>query len=137
MMPILNVSVAGKPDLARSAAIATLLTELTRAHLKKDPLVTAVAINYIEPEHWFVGGRSLASQATSSFWLDIKVTSGTNTKVQLAAYLEAVFTEMSKLLSSVHEDSYIVVHEVPASAWGFSGKSQEFRYVASILEIAA
>lgn len=134
-MPILNVSVAGKPDMARSAAIATLLTELTRAHLKKDPLVTAVAIIYIEPENWFVGGRSLASQTTSSFWLDIKVTSGTNTKVQLAAYLEAVFTEMSKLLGSVHEDSYILVHEVPASAWGFSGKSQEFRYVASILEI--
>ena len=136
-MPILNVSVAGKPDLARSSAIATLLTELTGAHLKKDPAVTAVVINYIEPEHWFVGGRSLVSQGTGSFWLDIKVTSGTNTKVQLAAYLEAVFTEMSKLLNSVHDDTYIVVHEVPASAWGFSGTTQEFRYVAGILESAA
>jgi 4-oxalocrotonate tautomerase len=136
-MPILNVSVSGKSDPARSAAIAMQLTELTRVHLQKDPAVTAVAIKYLEPEHWFVGGRSLASQNVNSFWLDIKVTAGTNTKAQLATYLEAVFKEMSKLLNSVHQDSYIVVHEVPAAAWRFSGKTQEFRIVAGILKVAA
>ena len=136
-MPILNVSVTGKSDPARSATIAARLTELTHAHLQKDPAVTAVVINYVEPEHWFIGGISLAYQNAKSFWLDIKVTAGTNTKAQLAAYLEAVFKEMSTLLCSAHEDSYIMVHEVPASAWGFAGKTQEFRFVAGILNRAA
>jgi 4-oxalocrotonate tautomerase len=136
-MPIINVSIASKPDRSRSAAIATLLTELTRVHLQKDPAVTAVAINHIDPAHWFVGGQSLADLNASSFWLDIKVTAGTNTKAQMASYLQAVFREMSKLIGAVHDDSYIMVHEVPASAWGFSGKSQEYRYVAGILKAAA
>ena len=132
-MPILNVSVTGKSDPARSATIAARLTELTHAHLQKDPAVTAVVINYVEPEHWFVGGISLAYQNAKSFWLDIKVTQGTNTKLQLAAYLEAIFKEMTRLLNSVHADSYILVHEVPASAWGFSGKTQEYRFIAGLL----
>jgi 4-oxalocrotonate tautomerase len=136
-MPILNVSIAGRPDRSRSAAIAKMLTDLTRVHLQKDPTVTAVAINHIDPEHWFVGGQSLADLNASSFWLDIKVTAGTNTKAHMANYLEAVFREMSKLIRTVHDDSYIMVHEVPASAWGFSGKSQEYRYVAGILKVAA
>ena len=136
-MPYIHVSVSGKTDPALSAKIAHQITGLTRAHLQKDPAVTAVAITFVAPENWYVGGQSLASQNANSFWLDIKVTAGTNTKAQMAAYLEAVFTEMSKLLNSVHEDSYIIVHEVPASAWGFSGKTQEFRYIAGILKPAA
>lgn len=136
-MPHINVTVSGTTDPTLSARIAQRITELTRAHLQKDPAVTAVAITFIAPENWFIGGRSLASQSTNSFWLDIKVTEGTNTKVQMAAYLDAVFSEMLKLLNAVHEDSYIVVHEVPAAAWGFSGKTQEYRFIAGRMRTPA
>lgn len=132
-MPYINVTVAGKSDSAISTGIAQRVTELTKEHLQKDPTVTAVAITFVAPENWFVGGQSLASQNANSFWLDIKVTQGTNTKLQLAAYLEAIFKEMTRLLNSVHADSYILVHEVPASAWGFSGKTQEYRFIAGLL----
>jgi 4-oxalocrotonate tautomerase len=114
-MPHINVTVSGKTDPTLSARIAQQITELTRAHLQKEPAVTAVAITFIAPENWFVGGRSLASQNTNSFWLDIKVTEGTNTKVQMAAYLDAVFSEMTKLLNAVHEDSE-PFHPLPSTA---------------------
>ena len=71
-MPHINVTVSGTTDPTLSARIAQRITELTRAHLQKDPAVTAVAITFIAPENWFIGGRSLASQSTNSFWLDIK-----------------------------------------------------------------
>ena len=112
-MPILNVAVTGQPDASRSARIASELTELTRVHLRKDPAVTAVAISYLDAAHWFAGGRSIEDQGAGTFWLDIKVVDGTNTKQELSAYLAAVFETMGRLVPGLHQESYILVHEVP------------------------
>jgi 4-oxalocrotonate tautomerase len=136
-MPIINLVISGHPDPALSQRLATQVTELTRVHLRKDPTITAVAVSYIDPQHWFAGGTSLASQGLNTFWLDIKVVDGTNTKQELAAYLEAVFAALSELLGDVHSESYILVHEVPAAAYGFGGKTQEFRFIDGKLKAAA
>jgi 4-oxalocrotonate tautomerase len=132
-MPIINITLTIKPDPAHSARIAGQVTELTREHLKKDPTITAVAIHHVAPEHWFAGGRSLAEHGQQTFWLDIKVVDGTNTKHELAGYLEAVFAAMSGLLSGAHTESYVLVHEVPAAAYGFGGKTQEYRFITGRL----
>lgn len=129
-MPLLNVAVTGNPDTARSAAIASKLTELTNTHLGKDPALTAVAIRNVDHDCWFVGGQALSRQNADSFSLQIKVTAGTNTKPQIAAYIEAVFSAMSDLLGGVCDESYVVVDEVPAASWGYAGRTQEFRLFA-------
>lgn len=136
-MPIITVTVTGQPDPALSQRIATDISEQTRTHLRKDPTVTAVLVNYVDPQHWFADGESLAKQDANTFWLDIKVVDGTNTKQELAAYLEHVFAAMNGLLGNIHTESYILVHEVPAAAYGFGGKTQEFRFVAGKLKAAA
>src|SRR6476620_3156618 len=82
-MPIINISVTGKPDAALSASIAREITEITATRLRKDPTITAVVVSYIDPQHWFAGGKSLAEHGTNTFWLDIKVVDGTNTKLEL------------------------------------------------------
>ncbi len=116
-MPILNLSITTQPDAERSKVIADRLSALTEEHLRKDPTITAVAIQHIDPRHWFAGGRSLAEQGQATFWLDIKVVDGSNTKPELSAWLEAVFVNLSELLGGVHHESYALVHEVPASAY--------------------
>lgn len=136
-MPILTVSISREPDRALSATVADTLTAATKCYLHKDPAVTAVTISYIAPENWFVGGASLASQGLNSFWLEINVTAGTNTKSEMADYIEAVFLGMRHVLGALAETSYIVVHEVPAAAWGFAGKTQEFRFVAGRIKSMA
>ena len=136
-MPIINISVTGKPDAKLSAAIAKEATEITATLLRKDPTITAVAVNYIDPQHWFAGGKSLAAHGTNTFWLDIKVVDGTNTKLELEAYLKAIFEAFGRLLGGVHEESYAFVHEVPAAAYGYGGKSQEFRFISGRLKAAA
>ena len=136
-MPIVNVSVTGKPDARLSAAIAKEATEITAKLLRKDPTITAVAVNYIDPQHWFAGGKSLAEHGSNTFWLDIKVVDGTNTKLELEAYLKAVFEAFGRLLGGVHEESYAFVHEVPAAAYGYGGKTQEFRFISGRLKATA
>ncbi|MER8633510.1 4-oxalocrotonate tautomerase family protein [Mesorhizobium opportunistum] len=135
-MPIINVSVTGKPDAALSARIAREVTEITATQLRKDPTITAVAVSYIDPQHWFAGGKSLAEHDTNTFWLDIKVVDGTNTKLELEAYLKAIFDAFGGLLGGVHEESYAFVHEVPAAAYGYGGKTQEFRFISGRLKTA-
>jgi 4-oxalocrotonate tautomerase len=133
-MPIINIAVTGKPDPALSARLAAEVTELTRTHLRKDPTITAVAVTYIDPQHWFAGGQSLTAQGKNTFWLDIKVVDGTNTKTELAAYQQHIFAAMSAILGPVHSESYILVHEVPAAAYGYGGKTQEFRFISGRIQ---
>jgi 4-oxalocrotonate tautomerase len=134
-MPIINISITGQPEPELSAKIATKVSDLTQSHLRKDPSVTAVVVSYVDPRHWFAGGKSLASQQTSSFWLDIKVVDGTNTKQELGAYVEAIFAAFEDILGMVHPESYVLVHEVPAAAYGYGGKTQEFRYISGRLGV--
>ncbi len=43
---------------------------------------------------------------------------------------------MSATLGRVHAESYVLVHEVSAAAYGFGGKTQEFRFISSRLQAA-
>src|SRR5205823_11792837 len=66
----------------------------------------------------------------ASFWLDVHVSEGTNTKDEKAAYLAALFQRMGELLGPLHEESYAHVDEVKGDAYGFGGFTQERRYIA-------
>jgi 4-oxalocrotonate tautomerase len=127
-MPILNVKVsaAKSPELSRK--IAELLLELTTRILKKKREVTAIAIDYVDPDNWIVGGRSLAEQRKSSFYFDIKITDETNTKEEKALYIREAFDGFARLLGNLHEESYIHVQDVRAAAYGFGGYTQEYRF---------
>ncbi len=132
-MPILNLKVSAHRSPALSRTLSEGLVEATARILRKNPEITAVAIDYVAPEDWIVGGRSLAEQGKASFWLDIKVVDGTNTKDEKALYLAEVFGLMGRVLGDLHPESYVLVHEVPADAYGFGGLTQEHRYVANTL----
>ena len=135
-MPLLNVTLSGTPDPHLATTVAARLSQLTADHLRKDPKVTSIAITFLPADQWFVGGRSLAEKQASSFALDILVVDGTNTKDEKAAYLEAVFQAMDGLLPNLDPESYILVREVKADAYGFGGRTQESRYVERRLKAA-
>lgn len=128
-MPILNVKLSAKPSQDLAQKVATSLVELTTQILKKKPEITAVAIDYVDPINWIVGGKTLAEQNQSSFYLDIKVVDGTNTKDEKARYVAEVFARMGELLGELHTESYIYVHDVRADSYGFGGLTQEYRYI--------
>jgi 4-oxalocrotonate tautomerase len=127
-MPILNVKVAATRTPALSQQITDTLLELTTRILKKNRALTAVAIDYVDPHDWFVGGRSLAELGQRSFYFDIKVVDETNTKAEKLQYIAEAFAAMAALLGELHEESYIHVQDVRATAYGFGGKTQEYRF---------
>ena len=135
-MPLITVTYATsreRPSL--KSEIAAAVSELTARILRKDPKVTAIIVKSAEAADWFAGGKSLAEQKLASYWLDIHVSEGTNTKDEKAGYLAAVFARMGELLGPLHEETYLHVDEVKADAYGFGGLSQERRYIAGKLEV--
>ncbi len=130
-MPILNVKVSQAASPALTERISEMLLELTTRILHKKRELTAIVIDFVPPENWIVGGKSLAVQQKTSFYFDIKVVDGTNTKDEKAQYVHEAFAAFAALLGALHEESYIYIHDVRAEAYGFGGLTQEYRYIKS------
>lgn len=126
-MPILNVVVSAKRSKELTESIVATLSELTATILGKKPEVTSILVNYVDPDDWYVGGKSLTSQGKSSVYFDIKITDETNTKSEKARYIESAFHALGKLLGNLHNESYIYVEDVRGSSYGYGGKTQEYR----------
>ena len=127
-MPILNVKVSGQKNMATTKAINELLLDLTHRILGKKKEVTAIAIEYVEPDCWLVGSKLLSEQGKNSFYFDIKITDETNTKDEKAQYIKEAFLGFEGILGNLHEESYIYVQDVKAASYGYGGKTQEYRY---------
>src|SRR5437762_10497324 len=85
--------------------IAAAVSDLTAKILHKDPKVTAIITKSVDAADWFAGGKSLAEHKLASYWIDIHVSEGTNTKDEKAAYLAAVFACMGELLGPLDRKS--------------------------------
>ena len=129
-MPLITVTIASPhKDLPAKGRIAAEVSRLSSTILHKDPNVTAIIVTSVPPEDWFCGGRSLEEAGLASFWLDIHITDGTNTKDEKATFIASAFESMGKLLGPLHEESYVHVHDVRDDAYGFGGLTQGRRYV--------
>jgi 4-oxalocrotonate tautomerase len=123
-----------KPGLAE--ALAEAASRLSADILGKNPAVTAVVVEEIDPARWFVGGRSLAQHGLAAFWLDIRIVDGTNTREEKAAFIAAAFARMNELIGPLHNESYVHVDDVRGDAYGYGGLTQNERYIAHKLKQA-
>ncbi len=128
-MPFIQIKISGARDTELAATVAQRITALTAEHLRKTPADTAVAVEFVSPDLWFIANTPLAAQRVRSFHLNISITAETNTKEQKSAYIAAVYAEMGELLGGVHEKSYVLINDVSGSAYGYAGITQEERYV--------
>ena len=136
-MPLITVSyTTSRQSPSLKADIASAVSELTAKILHKDPEVTAIIVKSVEAGDWFAGGKSLADAKLASYWLDIHVSEGTNTKDEKGAYLAAMFQRMAGILGPLHHETYLHVDEVKGDAYGFGGLTQERRYIAGKLDVA-
>ena len=115
----------------QTAQIASTVAKLAAEHLKKDLNVTAVLVEAAEPKSWFVAGSNPTDENLSAYWIDVKVTSGTNVKGETTAFIKAAHQAMRGILGPVHEECYVLVHAVDGHAYGFGGRTQEGRWAES------
>lgn len=134
-MPYLNVRIAAPKSTETATKVAHLLTDLATGVLGKARDVVAVDIQFADAHTWFVGDQPAASQPVT-FFIEINVTTGTNTRDEKAQFIKQAFAGMAAILGPVTPASYIIVKNVAADDWGFGGQTQAYRYIAPQVPIA-
>lgn len=136
-MPLITVHYSTlRPTTDLKPRIAAAASDLAATILHKDPKVTAVIVEQVDPADWFAAGASLADQNLASFWLDIRIVDSSNTKDEKAEFIAATYARMGELLGQLHSESYVHVNGVRADGYGFGGLTQEQRYIARKLAVA-
>ena len=123
-MPMLQLKVSPPQDARRRTLLAQRITALTNETLGKRVPVTALVIEDLPKDRWFIGAEPLPEAAA---WLEISITQGTNTNDEKQAFVERTWQELAQQLGPLAEASYVIVREVPATDWGFGGITQEAR----------
>jgi 4-oxalocrotonate tautomerase len=131
-MPMITIRyVTPKPKPELRPQIAALAARLGAERLDKDQSVTAVLVEAADPEGWFIAGKRPTEAGLSAFWLDIKITAGTNNKSETTRFVRAAFEGMQELLGPLHEESYVLVHAADGDAYGYGGRTQNGRWAAA------
>lgn len=131
-MPMITIRYTTPVPLADlDGRIAAAAVDWTSRHLGKDPGVTAVLLEPADGRQWWIAGRRPVDDGLSAFWMDVKVTAGTNVKAETTRFIQAAFEGMAALLGPTHPESYVLVHAVDGHAYGYGGRTQEGRWAAA------
>lgn len=127
-MPHIVIHRSGAPDAAIDRRIVESVAGLTQSVLGKKLPVIAITLQHSPHELWFIGGRPLSELGKNAFHLDISVTDETNTKGEKARFIKDVYAVFQEILGELHECSYVHVIDARAAAYGYGGRTQEYRH---------
>ena len=127
-MPHIVIHVSGQPDAARNRRIVDSVASLTQSVLGKKLPVIAITLQHIPHDQWFIGARPLSELGKNAFHLDISVTDEANTKAEKARFIQEIYAAFGEILGELHECSYVHVIDARAAAYGYGGKTQEYRH---------
>ena len=117
---------------ARHLSLAQALSDLSTGLLGKRRQVTTVMVQELPANQWFVDANPVR-RATA--FLEISITAGTNTPSEKSAFIAAAFAELEHQLGGeqgLEPASYVVVRELQAADWGYSGATQQARRSAPL-----
>lgn len=126
-MPILTLKVSANAQLKDANALAHALMALSTHVLHKRADITSVVLQRMVDGEWWVCGETVNDALVQ---LDIRITQGTNSEVEKAAFIAQMFELLPKHLADgqqMHATSYISVQELPATDWGYGGYTQQQR----------
>ncbi|MGH8199243.1 MAG: hypothetical protein ACREVO_02570 [Steroidobacteraceae bacterium] len=84
-----------------------------------------------DSDGWFIAGKRPTEAGLAAFWLDIKITAGTNSKSETTRFVRVAFDGMRERLGPLHEESYVLVHAADGDAYGYGGRTQNGRWAAA------
>jgi 4-oxalocrotonate tautomerase len=134
-MPTLRLQTTPLLNPERYRALGAALTRITAQVLHKKPEVTVVMIDDLPAARYLVAGRDAAQPIAC---LEISITAGTNTAEEKSQFIREAYAELHRQLSvgstALHEASYVIVRELPASDWGYSGQTQAARRLMQVAQ---
>lgn len=127
-MPHIVIHVSGQSDAHVNRRIVDAVAGLTQTVLGKKLPVIAITLQHIPHDLWFIGAKPLSEVGKNAFHLDISVTDETNTKAEKARFIQEIYAAFREIPGELHECSYVHVIDARAAAYGYGGKTQEYRH---------
>ncbi|AHL73806.1 4-oxalocrotonate tautomerase [Stutzerimonas stutzeri] len=127
-MPHIVIQLSGPRDTELGRNAVATVNRLTAEVLGKMPQFMATTVQYIPDDDWFIGGQPLSVLGGSAFHLDISITDETNTKAEKARFVRELYEEFAALRAGLHETSYVHLIDARAAAYGYGGRTQEWRH---------
>ncbi len=125
-MPFIDLQLGHPVPLETRQLLARRATEIIVRRLLKREDVTAVRVTHHAPEAWCIGGNPI-SPALCPVHGEIFITAGTNDAAQKTACIADLHALLTELLGPLPEASYLIVKELPATDWGYAGRTQAAR----------
>ena len=130
-MPYITITIAGQTlDSEQTNILVTETTRLMHEVMGKRGDVTSVRVEEVSGQRWAIGGALVGEGGLAAAHMDIKVTAGTNTAEEKATMVAAGYRLMQQVFGAIHEACYVIIHELPADAWGFGEQTQAARAAA-------
>jgi 4-oxalocrotonate tautomerase len=127
-MPYVSATLSVTPSDDLTARTISALTDLTVEVLGKERARTTVVVQYVPRGQWARGGVPLPVRG---YFVEVKVTAGTNLREHKARYVREVNRALQSLLGEA--SGYVAVEELPADSWGYLGETQELHYLKNKL----
>ena len=90
-------------------------------HKKREVTVVEVVTTQ---SAWHVNGKPVNGPAA---YVDVKITRGTNSESDKSRLLEELQALLDREMGPLAAPAYVVIHEIPATDWGYGGHSQASR----------
>lgn len=120
-MPFARLTVIPAPDLGPK--LAADLTDLISHDLEKRHDLTSVLVETPGPGLWTIGAVPTAAAAHLEVW----VTAGTNSESEKQQFVANAMALLRQALPGLARATYVVVTELPATNWGYDGRTQADR----------
>lgn len=130
-MPVIDLKLSGKEDPQLAGDLCKSIHLLTQTILNKRPEVTALTVTFVPKHLWFINQESLADLNQNSFHLIIKISDSTNLKLDKSRFIRAVHEVLGERLENLHPVSYTAIQEMKADAYGYEGKTIEFKLISN------
>lgn len=132
-MPLIQIVLSG--PAAAPATIRALqqeTTELMQRILRKEAALTVVSVTQLPAGSHAVGGAALAASAS----LQALITAGSNSEAEKADFIFAAQAMLTAgraacpwavAFAAAPAPLYVALHELPATSWGYDGRTQAAR----------
>lgn len=126
-MPYIQIRLAADQSVS-SARLGAEASRLMAEVMGKRREVTVVEIVQSASD-WFLAGAPIAGPVA---YADIKITQGTNSVAQKALLLAEFQRLLEAELGPLAAPAYVVIHEIPATDWGYDGQPQASRLAGKL-----
>lgn len=123
-MPIISVQLTKPLTHEQNQYIAQSVTDIMENTLGKKSQLTAVKIEQIPDQCWFINSQNTESSLQHSAFVTAHISAGTNTEEEKSLAIQQLYQLLEQTINNLSEISYVIINEIPMSDWGYGGKTQ-------------